>query len=437
MFNNPYNYVRVTELQPVSIESLGILVTVVYFLSLALRRQASLEIAYFLALPFSDEPFRLASSVQPVEALSMVLVALNYRRIRLNSVILIGLVYVFFSLVGYAQGTTQGVFSLLVSLKFLLLGLTFSVLIKRPFELPLSVMRFAVTAAFGLTVLQVGLWTAGLPIHGIFYNGIFPRPKGLAHEPATWSIFLLSLFPLIYHFKLGRRYLWMNALVLLMTQSAFGLTCFASYLGLRWLLHTSGGLIRIKKSAVLAVGVGLFLAAGTLVIKPDLLASASSLLTEFNKLVSYQQELLQFGGGSGINLQEDVSGRGTDFNYVREVFPRYWLAGKGSFSSPYDQISGTNLYLMLPAELGLLGLAAFSAALFLHYRVLLRDWRGKSPDLLAFDLNLLLMVAGIRCFGFSEVWYIQAATLRTSRQQEETEQDEETAPPLVAARAGE
>ena len=437
MFNNPYNYVRVTELQPISIESLGILVTVVYFLYLALRRQASLEIAYFLALPFSDEPFRIASSVQPVEALSMLLVALNYRKIRLNYVILIGAVYVLFSLVGYAQGTVQGVFSLFVSLKFLLLGLTFSVLIKRPFTLPLAVMRFAVTAAFGLTCLQVGLWIAGLPIHGVFYAGVFPRPKGLAHEPATWSIFLLSLFPLIYHFKLGRRYLWMNAVTLAMTQSTFGLTCFASYLALRWLLHASDGMIRIKKSFVRTAGAVLILALGLIAVKPDLLAAASGLLAVMDKLASYQQELLQFSGGSGINLYQDVSGRGTDFNYVREVFPQHWLAGRGSFSSPYDVISGTNLYLMLPAELGLLGTLAFFAVLFLHYRVLLRDRQDKSPDLLAFDLNLLLMIAGIRCFGFSEVWYIQAATLRTSRRREEAvERAEETPPPLVAARTG-
>ena len=176
-FNNPYNYVRVSELQPVSIESLGIVITLGYFLYLVLRREASLEIAYFLALPFSDEPFRLASSVQPVEALSMLLVALNYKSIRLNYVILIGLLFVLFSVLGTATGSVHDSFSLLYSLKFLLIGLA----VLRFDQAPLRAAGFGHAVCGGIRLL------ADMPASGaldrwvcrstaVFYAGIFPAP---------------------------------------------------------------------------------------------------------------------------------------------------------------------------------------------------------------------------------------------------------------------
>ena len=40
---------------------------------------------------------------------------------------------------------------------------------------------------------------------------------------------LLSLFPFICHFKLGRRYLWMNSVTLLMTLSTFGFVAAFSF----------------------------------------------------------------------------------------------------------------------------------------------------------------------------------------------------------------
>lgn len=447
-FNNPYNYVRVSELQPVSIESLGILVTLIYFLFLVLRREASLEIAYFLALPFSDEPFRLASSVQPVEAISMLLIVLNYKSIRLNYVILIGLLFVLFSVIGSLTGSVHNSFSLLYSLKFLLIGLVFSIFVKRPFTLPVSVMRFAVTFAFWLTCLQVGLWIAGLPIHGIFYAGLFPRPKGLAHEPATWSIFLLSLFPFICHFKLGRRYLWMNTITLLMTLSTFGFVAALSFVLIRSALLLSrrplrrpSQPLRLKKSRLILAGVAAVTLLAVPIAAPGLLDTTGKLFTVFNKLIEYQQEFsVGLSGDVHFTPQTDTSGRGLDFTYFRETFPQHWLLGIGSFNAPYtDQtlIAGTNTYLIAPVELGVLGTLLLFALLFLHYRVLLRDSRHKSIDFLAASLNLLLMIAGIRCFGFSEVWYAHSAVLRTAQHDKELPEmpPEEALPqqPLLSA----
>ncbi|MDQ2799634.1 MAG: hypothetical protein M3Y13_08340 [Armatimonadota bacterium] len=117
---NRFNYVRTTNLELISIEMLAIIVAGLYFLNLARRRQATWETAYFLALPFTDDPFRIAG-IQPVEMIGMAMIALNYRKIRLNYVILIGLVYVLFSILGYLTGNAQGTYSILYSLKFVLI----------------------------------------------------------------------------------------------------------------------------------------------------------------------------------------------------------------------------------------------------------------------------------------------------------------------------
>lgn len=420
---NQYNYIRVDTLQPVSIESLAILVTLVYFLFLAFRRQLTLEVVYFLALPFSDNPFRIASSMQPVEAVAILLVALNYRRVRLNYLILAGLLFVLYSLIGYVLGNVQDTFSLFYSFKFLLIGMVFSILTKRAFALPVLVMRFAVALAFLLTLLQIVLWLAGLPIHGIFFQGFFPRAKGLAHEPATWSIYILMLFPFILHFKLGRAYLLMNIATLVMTLSTFGIVSALSFAAIRWALSLRSvrpfrpRVFRVKKKRLLLLAVSVAALGVLMLAVPGLADSAAKLVSVFDKLAQYQQEFAQgLSGGTRYTPQNDTSGRGLDFTYFRETFPQHWLVGIGSFNAPYtdqSQISGTNFYMITPVELGVTGSAVLIFLLSLHYGVLLRNRQSKSVDFLAGSLNLLLMIAGIRCFGFSEVWYVQAAVLRT------------------------
>jgi hypothetical protein len=145
--NNDYNYVRVSRLEPLSIETLALVVVGLYFLYLVYKRQANWDIAYFLALPFTDEPFRIAS-LQPVEILSILLIALNFRRIRLNYIILIGALFLLFSGIGFLLGNVHGAYSPLYSIRFLLIGLIFSVLKNRQFRLPVSVLRFIVVFSF-------------------------------------------------------------------------------------------------------------------------------------------------------------------------------------------------------------------------------------------------------------------------------------------------
>ncbi len=430
-FDNPYNYVRVSEIQPVSIESLAILVTVVYLLYLAYHKRASLEIAYFLALPFSDEPFRIAASVQPVEVVSLLLIALNYRKIRLNYVVLMACVFILFSVIGYGTGNVQSAYSLLYSLRFLLTGLTFSIFLKKEFGLPLSVMRFAVWFSFAMTFLQVTLWIDGLPIHGIFFNGIFPRAKGLAHEPGTWAIWIVTLFAFIFHFKMGRLYLWLNAATLLMTFSTFGAVSVMSFLLIRWGLLNFR--IRLKKSALRFTGATLVIALVLLVLQPNALGSAANLLNAFNKLAFYEQEFTRFAVGGSAQEGEvtgDLSGRGRDFTYFQNYFPEHWIVGIGSWNTdPTVNGAGTNTYLIMPVEIGVTGTALIFALMFLHWRVLLRNKDLKSVDFLAASLNFLLMIAGIRCFAFHELWYTQAAALRTAERREA----EESLPERVGA----
>ncbi|MDQ2798824.1 MAG: hypothetical protein M3Y13_04170, partial [Armatimonadota bacterium] len=265
---------------------------------------------------------------------------------------------------------------------------------------------------------------AGLPIHGIFYTGIFPRAKGLAHEPATWSIWLVSLFPFIFHFKLGRFYLWLNVVTLVMTLSVFGILATGSFLIIRWFL--SGGRIRLRKSFVRAVGATVAAVLILIVVKPDTLDSLAKLGSAFDKLANYQQFVTAFVSGQGQGTVEDLSGRGRDLAYFQIAFPEHWLVGVGSFNAPYSghipgtdlDIAGSNTYLVMPVEIGVVGVSLVFILLCLHYGVLLRHQKQKSIDFLAYSLNFLLMIGGIRCFGFYDPWYIQAALLRLSKEQE-------------------
>ena len=421
-FDNPYNYVRVSELQPVSIESLAILVTLVYLLFLASQKRASLEIAYFLALPFSDEPFRIADSVQPVELVSLLLIALNYRQIRLNFVILMGCVFIVFAIAGYGTGNVHSAYPLLYSLRFLLTGLTFSIFVKRPFDLPLVVVRFAVLFCFAMTFLQIFLWTAGLPIHGIFFNGIIPRAKGLAHEPGTWAIWIVTLFAFIYYFKLGRFYVWLNVITLVMTFSTFGAIAFLSFLLLRWGLR--GFEVRLKKRVLVSLGSAFGIGLVIFLMQPNASESVTNALSVFNKLSFYQQEFSRFASGGSVDEGEgtDLSGRGRDFTYFQNYFPEHWIVGIGSWNTdPNVNGAGTNTYLVMPVEIGVVGSFLIFTLLLLHFSVLLRKDRKKdrkSVDFLAGSLNFFLMIAGIRCFAFHELWYTQAALLRTAEGRE-------------------
>ena len=437
---NDYNYVRVSRLEPISIESLALVAALSYFLYLVYKKQANWDIAYFLALPFTDDPFRIAS-LQPVEMLSVLLVALNYRRIRLNYVILIGCTFFLFSVIGFLTGNVHGAYSPLYSLRFLLIGLVFSIFRNKEFGLPVSALRFVVLLSFTMTFLQAALWLAGLPIHGVFYNGILPRTKGLAHEPATWSIWVVTLFPFILHFKLGRLYLTLNFIMLLLTFSTFGIVVTLSFFLIRWIL--AGAHFRLRKSALRFVGITLALALALVVIKPDTLASAAKLLTVFDKLVLYQQELTSLAQGQTIQETDAgaESGRGSDFAYFKENFPAHWLVGVGSFNAPYDvngpnPIAGTNTYVILPVEVGITGTCLIFLLLFLHYRGLLYERRSKSMDFLAYSFAFLLMISGIRCFGFYEPWFAQSTLLRLAPLEGEAENEPETESKDIAVLTG-
>ncbi len=60
-FHNSFNYVRARHLHLISIEMLAIILAVWFCWRLKKEKRLTLEIAYFIALPFSDVPFRFAS----------------------------------------------------------------------------------------------------------------------------------------------------------------------------------------------------------------------------------------------------------------------------------------------------------------------------------------------------------------------------------------
>ncbi len=181
VFVNEHNYVRPDTLSLVSVEALAIVTVILYFLWLALNKRATLENAFFLSLPFTDSIFR-PFMVQPSEFIGLLLVVFNLRSLRLTPLLLVAATFLVFSIGGSLSADLPGSYSFLYSCRFLLTAVIFSTLVNRPTTLTADVIRFSVITTFLWTYLQVGLWTAGLPIDGVFFNGFVPRPKGLAHR---------------------------------------------------------------------------------------------------------------------------------------------------------------------------------------------------------------------------------------------------------------
>ena len=241
-----------------------------------------------------------------------------------------------------------------------------------------------------------------------------------AHEPGTWAIWILTLFAFIYYFKLGRFYIWLNVINLIMTFSTFGAIAFLSFLLLRWGLQ--GFQVRLKKPALISLGATFGIVLVIFLVQPNASESLSGALSLFNKLVYYQQEFTRFASGGSASAGEDsvdLSGRGRDFTYFQNYFPPNWIVGLGSWNTdPNVNGAATNTYLVMPVEIGVIGSVLIAALLLLHFSVLLRNRECKSVDFLAASLNFLLMIAGIRCFAFHELWYTQAALLRTAEKHE-------------------
>ena len=432
MFNNPYNFVRARHLHPVSIEMLAILIAA-YFLYKQYRSgKFSLEMAYFVVLPFSDIPFRVAS-VQPVEFVSMLLIAANYRRLRLNWLLVLGFLFVVFAVLGMTSTVRGDAYSLLYSFRFILTGLVFSILSRRREVLSEEVLKFVVSLCFWMTFLQIFLWVGGLPIHGIFYSFGFPRAKGLAQEPATWSIFVTMIFPFVLHFKLGKKYVFMVWALQFMTFSVFGGVSIITFYVFRWWLK--GGRINVKRWKRV-IGTAAAIVISLLVISPPLLDSTVMLFKGFSKIVYYAYELTTFAGLNVLKKPDVISagdsGRNTDLIMLKRNFPDNWLLGIGSFKADSEPIrlegvNATNTYIGFLVETGVVGTLLIFLILGLHYKSLLRNRDERSADFLAAALNMFIMIAGIRCFAFHEIWYAQGYVYRTAN--DFTEEEE----PVAAA----
>ena len=153
---------------------------------------------------------------------------------------------------------------------------------------------------------------------------------------------------------------------------------------------------------------------------PSLAASAAQYFHVFDKLIVYTYEITEAANLHLIDkptgLSVSASGRGSDVALFEENFPDNWLVGIGSFNAANEStdefVSLTNTYITFPVELGILGVACLLVALGFHYSVLLRNRNAKSPDFLSLSVTFLVMIAGIRCFAFHELWYAQANTLR-------------------------
>ena len=422
---NPYNYVRAQSLELVSIETLAILVAIAYFGYLVYTKQASLEAAMFLAFPFSDFVFRVAS-VGPSEVLELMFILVNYRKIKLTYVGLMAGLFIIYGLIAFVAGT-NGPFAVSYSIRFLLTALVFSILARTPFRLPLNVMRFMVIFCFAVSTLQVSLWLAGLPIHGIFFDGLVPRTKGLAQEPNPWSVYLVSLFPFIFHFRLGRVYWIMNLISLTLTMSTEGFVVLCAFLLIR--MYLGGFRFRIKVAQARMAAFALFACLILAWLRPEALENGAKIVHVFDKVVIYVYEISEATGLHWIDRPDlglQTSGRGEDVMVLKTLFPTYYLFGIGSFSAREDLLRDKglvanmtygpqNTYLMFVDEIGITGCILLLPLLVMHYRTLLRHNNPQVRDFVAYSLGFLVMIAGTRVFAFHETWYTQACVFRFNK----------------------
>lgn len=421
--NNPHNFVRVQELKLVSIEFFSIIVILIYIFYLWKKRRLNIEIIYFLSLPFTDIVFR-KFSVQPAEILSIFLLTNHYKKFRATPVYFIALTLIAFSVISYINPNTPDfstinratgggadiygqTYSIMYSFRFLLTALVFSVLSRKKFIIPKSVIQFVVVFTFLVTFLQVFLWILGLPIDGIFYVG-FPRAKGLSHEPGPWSIWVMSLIPYILYFRLGWKYFLLNFLTLICTFSAHGFISFFAFFVILAILSPSfldKKIIRPKTLLPL-----IFFIMTIIVLAIIYQEKIPELLFPFVKVWEY---LLQLTGQ--MEISATAGGRVGDIALFQEYFHEHWLLGIGSFNAVLaaELSPPQNAFIYLPVEIGLLGILILIFFWLLHYREL--TYGATNIYFLAFCFTFLVMVSGVRCLTWHELWYAQATTLRLKR----------------------
>ena len=174
---------------------------------------------------------------------------------------------------------------------------------------------------------------------------------------------------------------------------------------------------RARKSTTAAVVVTM------LVISPPLLDSTVMLFKGFSKIIYYAYELTTFAGLNVIQKPHVISagdsGRNTDLIMLKKNFPDNWLLGIVSFKADSEPIrlegvNATNTYIGFLVETGVVGTLLIFIILGLHYKSLLHNRDQRSPDFLAAALNMFIMIAGIRCFAFHEIWYAQGYIYRTA-----------------------
>ncbi|MCC8342200.1 hypothetical protein LNN35_05290 [Pseudomonas stutzeri] len=403
-FDNPYNYVRAHGLEVFSVEAFALLSLVLLFL---LRSDRSLLSLYVLSAPYTDIVYRL-HDIQICDVAAVALCLSRPAAILKRAPIFLPMFLILAFGVSVAVALYQDFFSVLYAVKICLA--VFSAMVvadlvrdESVYRRVIGLYRLVVLFSVFVATLQFVLWVMGYPIAGVFHlNGIV-RVKGLAHEPATFAVWLALAIPLVFHpMQEGRKFdvklALAIALGLILTSSATALVvviAFAvSYVLLVFRFSVFKGFrVALLSSALIALASLAFWGPLSSKVYP--------------KIESYVMEITdsEYAGASG---------RGGD-RLLWDYLKGDEIIGIGAFRSSRLQsseevtdlstyISATNFYITTLVEFGLV--VGLIALFLIAYWVLVASRYVGVNNIAWFAgfISWFVAIAGIRVFAFYQPW---------------------------------
>lgn len=423
------NYIRVDSLSFSSIEiyALGFLLLCFFHILYGKRNlsiNTKLIFMYLLSLPFTDMVYRIGG-MQISELIAVLMLFVNYtnKDIRVSKSYVVK--YMFFFLVVltisalYAINNTpeylfvsqsQRVFSLMYCIKFFLhLYMVNRIILhvkeQSDFDSLIDVIRISGNITAVVTLLQVLLYKLGFVVPGIFEMWNIPRAKGLSHEPATNSFILLTILILTtFCFKGSIKLNWKSFFVqiaaFLICFSSGALVIFLAYMAIYAFMSIIKMRVTLQKVVIIhfllpvLFMVGLYLA-----LQTNFLEQISNV---YDKVIAL---------GSDYATGANVSGRGADIALVEIVKQSHPYMGLGAFNTLtfFQDLPLTNMYIVLYAELGLVGTIFLILGTIIFGAMMIRSYSKTrdyelSLNLVLFGLSSLLIIAWLRVLFFPQMW---------------------------------